>query len=83
LQEKDDSLLNQHHDHHHHHSSADKPIGIITDRLIVTVGLITDKKPSKIKAEGLMQELGTRDADIAEAAKLLQIMTSTESAYSI
>jgi hypothetical protein len=38
----------------HHHSSADKPIGIITDRLIVTVGLITDKKPSKIKAEVLM-----------------------------
>lgn len=73
--------MNQHHDHHHHHhhhSSADKPIGIITDRLTVTVGLITDKKPSKIKAKGLMQELGTRDADIAEPAKLLEIITSTD-----
>lgn len=74
--------MNQHHDpHHHHHSSADKPIGIITDRLTVTVGLITDKKPSKIKAKGLMQELCTRDADIAEPAKLLEIIiTSTDSA---
>lgn len=71
--------MNQHHDHHHH-SSADKPIGIITDRLIVTVvGLITDKKPSKIQAEGLMRGLDTKDTDIAEAAKLLQIMASTDS----
>lgn len=69
--------MNQHHDHHHY-TSADKPIGIITDRL--TVGLITDKKPSKIKAKGLMQELCTRDADIAEPAKLLEIITSTDSA---
>jgi CBS domain-containing protein len=53
---------------------AGKPVGIVTDRAIVTVGLITDKKPSKIKAEELMQELHTidADADIAKAAKLLR-----------
>lgn len=53
---------------------AGKPVGIVTDRDIVTVGLITDKKPSEIKAEKVMQELHTidADADIAKAAKLLR-----------
>jgi CBS domain-containing protein len=53
---------------------AGKPVGIVTDRDIVTVGLITDEKPSKIKAEEVMQELHTIDADsdIAKAARLLR-----------
>jgi CBS domain-containing protein len=53
---------------------AGKHVGIVTDREIVTVGLIADKKPSNIKAEEVMRELYTIDADayIAEAAKLLR-----------
>jgi CBS domain-containing protein len=53
---------------------AGKPVGIVTDRDIVTVGLVTDRKPSKIKAEEVMQKLHTIDADvdIANAAKLFR-----------
>jgi predicted transcriptional regulator len=52
-----------------------KPVGIVIDRDIVMVGLITDEKPRKIKAEEVMQELHTIDvdADIAKAAKLLRV----------
>lgn len=53
---------------------AGEPVGIVTDRDIVTVGLTTDEKPSMIKAGEVMQELHTidADADMATAAKILR-----------
>lgn len=52
----------------------DKPVGIVTDWDIVSIGLVQDVKPSQIKVKDLMQNLHTIESEesITEAARLLR-----------
>lgn len=51
-----------------------KPVGIVTDWDIVTVGVVKDIKPSQLKARDVMQQLHTIESEesITEAARLLR-----------
>jgi CBS domain-containing protein len=52
----------------------DKPVGIVTDWDIVSNGLITDTRPSQIKAKDVMQDIHTIESEesITEAARQLR-----------
>ncbi len=52
----------------------DKPVGIVTDWDIVSNGLIKDARPSKIKANDVMQDIHTIESEesITEAARQLR-----------
>ncbi|HZC88875.1 MAG TPA: CBS domain-containing protein [Nitrososphaera sp.] len=52
----------------------DKPLGIVTDWDIVSIGLVKDVKPSQLRAKDVMQELHTIESEesITEAARLLR-----------
>ena len=51
-----------------------KPLGIVTDWDIVSLGVVKDVKPSEIKAKDVMKEIHTIESEegITEAARLLR-----------